>query len=528
VALSAGAGRTGRGMAAAAAALLGALASSGCGDEPSAVNGTPAVAQAPASTPSPPATPTPAALVRSVILVSIDTLRADRLEPYGYQRPTSPNLAAMGQRAVVFTRAQAQAPQTAPSHASLFTSAYGETHGLINVHGDASQMRTLPAGLTTLAEVVQRGGIETAAFVSDGNLTRGMGMNRGFGLWDEKNEDVKGRVDALLSWMLAPDRQRFLAVLHTYQVHAPYVPPAEVAQRFIDKGYAGPLLARTQRYWTLPWDQQWAGGVGADYWDGMLEYTPDDVRFLSDLYDGEIAYADDVLRKLFQEVLAGARSKDTAIVVLSDHGEEFRDHGKFQHDQVFQELVHVPLLVSVPAAATRVPWTGEVDVPVELVDVAPTIAELLGVDARAAGWVGRSLVPLLDPLKRSSAGDPERAQFTELTMGTDHGPKVFRTVTWHRWKYIHGEQPELKATWEWLFDLAKDPHEKSDRLSDTGAEAVAMLGELRRRLEAHTQAALDRAATAGSSDSVNVPDELRESLNQMGYTGPGQVEGQRR
>lgn len=500
-------------------ALLAGLAGCG-GDEPPTASGpsgpgSPAAPRAQARAPA----GAPAAVVRNVVIVSIDTLRADRLGPYGYQRPTSPNLSALAQKSVVFTRAQSQSAQTAPSHASLFTSAYGETHGLINVHGDASQMRTLPAGLTTLAEVLQRSGLETAAFVSDGNLTRGMGMSRGFALWDEKNEDVSGRVAALLGWMQSPDRKRFLAMLHTYQVHAPYVPPADVAQRFIDKGYSGPLLARLQRYWTLPWEKQWAGGVGADYWEGMLEYTADDVRFLSDLYDGEIAYADDVLRRLFQELLAGERSKDTAVVVLSDHGEEFRDHGKFQHDQVFQELIHVPLLVRVPSAATRVPWTGEVAAPVELVDVAPTIAELLGVDATEAGWTGRSLVPLLDPLRRAASGDPERAQFSELSMETDHGEKVFRTVTWHGWKYIHGEQPGMQAKWEWLFDLSKDPHEKADRLADTGPEVVSMLAELRRRLDEHTQVCLERAASAGASESVSVPDELRENLNQIGYTG---------
>jgi arylsulfatase A-like enzyme len=344
-------------------------------------------------------------------------------------------------------------------------------------------------------------------------------MDRGFGLWDERNEEVSKRVAALVGWLGDPGRGRFVALLHTYQVHAPYVPPREVAERFIDHGYAGPLRARLEKYWTLPWEQQWAGGVGSDYWQGMLDYTPDDVRFLSDLYDGEIAYADDQLRRLFQELLTGARSKDTAVVVLSDHGEEFRDHGKFQHDQLFEELVHVPLIVSVPASVTRVPWTGNVSTPVELVDVAPTVAELLGLDARDARWEGRSLVPLLDPLRRAGAADEERARYSELTMDSDHGLKQFRCVTWRGWKYIFGEQPELKATWEWLFELTGDPAERKDRLGDTSPEAVEMLAALRQRLSEHSQRALERAVEAGRGEAVSVPEELRESLNQLGYTG---------
>jgi arylsulfatase A-like enzyme len=466
------------------------------------------------------AAPAPsAAVVRNVVIVSIDTLRADRLQSYGYGRETSPNLSALGQRGVLFMQAQSQSSQTAPSHASLFTSSYGETHGLVNVHGETSKMRTLPPGLTTMAELASQAGLETAAFVSDGNLTRGMGMDRGFRLWDERNEEVSKRVGALLGWLDDPGRGRFVALVHTYQVHAPYVPPREVAERFIDHGYGGPLRARLEKYWTLPWEQQWAGGVGSDYWQGMLDYTPDDVRFLSDLYDGEIAYADDQLRRLFQELLTGARSKDTAVVVLSDHGEEFRDHGKFQHDQLFEELVHVPLIVSVPASVTRVPWTGKVATPVELVDVAPTVAELLGLDARDARWEGRSLVPLLDPLRRAAAADEERARYSELTMDSDHGLKEFRCVTWRGWKYIHGEQPELKATWEWLFELTGDPGERKDRLGDTSPEAVEMLGALRQRLSEHTERSLKRAVEAGRGEAVSVPDELRESLNQLGYTG---------
>lgn len=472
----------------------------------------------PAATPLPPVGP---ALVRNALIISIDTLRADRLQAYGASRDTSPNLAALGQRGVVFTRAQAQSAQTAPSHASLLTSTYGETHGIINVHGDTSVMRGLPPGLITLADVASRDGIQTAAFVSNGNLTRAMGMNRGFALWDEKNEDVTGRIDACRSWMSEPDRGRFLALVHTYQVHAPYVPPREIAERFIDKSYSGPLLSRLQRYWPMSWQEQWAGGVGEDYWAGMLEFSKDDVRFLSDLYDGEIAYTDSVLRKLLQELATGPRAADTAVIVLSDHGEEFMDHGKYQHDQLFQELIHVPLMMSVPAVSTQMRWTGNVDAPVELVDVAPTVAELLGVDARGAGWEGRSLVPLLDPLRRASAVDADRAQFSELTL--DPAPKIgrkqYRTVTWHGWKYIHGYQPDIDHTFEYLFDLNQDPGERVNRLADTSAEAAEMLAKLKQLLEEHRVHCLAQAAKAGEAAGVSVDEEMRRNLEQLGYTG---------
>src|SRR5262249_51419202 len=135
--------------------------------------------------------------VRNVVLVSIDTLRADRLESYGYKRETSPNLSALARRSVVFEDVLAQASQTAPSHASLFTSQYVGTHGLVNVNGSQAVFHKLPPDLTTLAGLLSRNGVSTTAFVSDGNLTRHMDLNRGFGQWDEKNEDVRKRMDAV-------------------------------------------------------------------------------------------------------------------------------------------------------------------------------------------------------------------------------------------------------------------------------------------------------------------------------------------
>ncbi|HZM00781.1 MAG TPA: sulfatase, partial [Planctomycetota bacterium] len=464
---------------------------------------------------APEAADPPVALVQNVVLVSLDTLRADRLDSFGYHRSTAPNLAGLQQRAVMFSRAQAQSGQTAPSHASLLTSTYGETHGIINVHGDAAKMRTLPAGLPTIAEVASRAGIETGAFVSNGNLTRGMGMDRGFSVWDEKNEDIVGRIDACMRWIRDPERGRFLALLHTYQVHAPYVPPREVAERFVDHGYAGPLRARLERYWAMSWGEQWSGGVGADYWGGMLQFTKDDVRFLSDLYDGEIAFADAELRALLQEVLTGPVSTSTALIVLSDHGEEFRDHGKFQHDQLFEEIIHVPLFVSMPVQAGGITWTGDVDAPVELVDVAPTVAEIMGLGAWPPEWEGRSLVPLLDPLRRTAAVDRERVQFSELTL--DPGPKQFRTVTWRGWKYIHGYQQDLDATWEWLFDLSRDPGELSSLMQDERPETVEMLANLRERLEAHSQRCREKAAAAGQVEMVTLTEEMRRNLDQLGY-----------
>ena len=178
------------------------------------------------------------AVVRSVVMVCLDTLRADRLEAYGYGRPTSPNLDALASRSVVFDQARAQAPQTAPSHASLFTSEYPGAHGIINVHGSNPEMRKLPAGVTTLAEFLSQQGITTAAFVSGGNLTRRMDMHRGFGLWDERNEDIAQRLAAAVAWLDQHQDRPFFLFIHSYQVQAPYLPPPEYQGPFVHPDYA--------------------------------------------------------------------------------------------------------------------------------------------------------------------------------------------------------------------------------------------------------------------------------------------------
>jgi arylsulfatase A-like enzyme len=457
-------------------------------------------------------------VVQNVIVVALDTLRSDRREVYGYGRPTSPNLAALARRSVVFDRVQAQSAQTAPSHASLFTSEYVGAHGVRNVHGGSSEMRKLPPGVRTLAEVAAGAGWETAAFVSGGNLTRGMDMHRGFSAWDERNEDASLRIDRLLEWIEAPGRGRFLALLHTYQTHAPYLPPAELVPEFTDPAYQGPLRPRLERYLGLSQQEAWAGAVGPDYWEGMLEYSDEDVRFLSDLYDAEIAYLDAQVRRIMEVALIGERARDTLLVVVSDHGEEFRDHGKFQHDQVYQELVNVPLIMRLPTDLEREGWTGRVATPVELIDVAPTIVELLGLPV-PEDWSGRSLVPVMRPSTRDGALDADRAVYCELTL--DPGPKTYRSVLWDGWKYIHARQLDLEVEWEWLFDLDADPGERRNLVDSASDDVQSRLGLLRELVARRTAEDGARRNELGEAGLELLDEAIRRELEQLGYMGGG-------
>jgi arylsulfatase A-like enzyme len=317
--------------------------------------------------------------------------------------------------------------------------------------------------------------------------------------------------------MAEPGRGPFFALLHTYQVHAPYLPPADIYPRFVDRSYVGPLRERLERYLTLPPEEQWEGGVGPDYWEGMTEYTDADVRFLSDLYDAEIAYVDECLRPLLEQVLVGDRSGDTALILLADHGEEFRDHGKFQHDQVFEELLRVPLIIRLPGWMEGQGWTGRVEDPVELVDVAPTIAALLGVDVSGAGWEGRSLIPLMDPAQSATGVWRSRPSFSELVV--DPGPKFYRTITYEGWKYIHAWQKNIDSEWEWLFDLTKDPTEQVNLADSKDAEHQGMKDHLVGLLDAQTRSLAEKAIRLGTGEESPLDDDMRVMLEQLGYIG---------
>jgi arylsulfatase A-like enzyme len=459
------------------------------------------------------------ALVENVLLVSLDTLRADRLEPFGYGRPTSPNLAGIASRSVIFRQARSQAPQTAPSHASLFTSEYPGAHRIVNAHHSTTKVTVLPDGVTTLAELASAAGLETAAFVSGGNLTERMGMNRGFEVWDEALTEMGGRLDACVRWMLEPDRGPFLALLHTYQVHAPYLPPRELVPEFVDPAYDGPLRERTDFYLSMPPHEAWEAAVGPAYWDGLLEYTDADVGFLSDLYDAEVRFVDSELRRLFEYLHGAGLDRNTAVILLSDHGEEFREHGKYQHDQVFEEHLRVPLVVRLPPALEGQGMVGAVDLPVSLVDVAPTVADLLGIDHGRTGWEGRSLLPLLKDPSASGREWTERPTFSELVI--EPGPKYHRAVVWQGWKYVHIWQSNIDHVWEQLYHLEQDPGEKSNLIASPGPEGQRALDALRVLLEEQTVRNAEKATRLGEGGTVDMDEDMLQLMIKLGYVELG-------
>jgi hypothetical protein len=320
----------------------------------------------------------PAPAAGGYILISIDTLRADHLGLYGYQRDTSPFLDALGARSVVFDHAFAQIPGTLPSHMSLFTGLYPEEHGVYPPDG------VLPEGIVSLPELFRRAGYRTAGFTEGGYVAGRYGFARGFEEFSDahtgEESDVERTLQRGLSFLERHGAEPFFLFLHTYAVHDPYRPPP---------GYA-------ERYWQEPpVDTFPPTGPELTAYNrrgGRPPLPPRAVEYYQALYDGSIRYVDDVLARFFARLEAMELAASTTVIVTSDHGEEFLEHGRFVHEQVYRESVHVPLLVYGPGFRPR-----RVGTPVELVDLAPTLVELarLKAPAAASAFSGETLAPLI-------------------------------------------------------------------------------------------------------------------------------------
>ncbi len=302
----------------------------------------------------------------NIILLSLDTLRADRLTSYGYPLDTAPFIdEKFGRGGTVFESLVSAEATTAPSHMSMFTSLQP------SVHGVTGGLKKLPPNLSlvTLAESLRDHEFETGAFTENGALFLGMGFERGFNSYAENKSPSlmlpTGQIDVTFArareWLERHGDKRFFLFLHTYQVHYPYAPPQAYKHFF-------PVPAK-----------------GYEPHPGLAEsHRPV-------LYDQEIRYVDDELRKFFGMLEERGLARSTIFVLTSDHGEEFLEHGFIGHGpHLYAEVNHVPLMFWGPG----IPRGRRVAQPVGHVDLMPTILELAGVPIPGGG-MGRSFADLL-------------------------------------------------------------------------------------------------------------------------------------
>lgn len=428
---------------------------------------------------------------RNVLLISIDTLRADHLGCYGYGRPTSPEIDAFCEQSAVFEHTVAHAPSTLLSHTSLLTSRLPQHHG-------TSHIRNLPLAdeVPTLATVLGRAGFATASFNSGGQLAAEFGLDQGFEVYESGEHAFRWAVDRGLAWLdrrsgsprseagIPAEKSReaaeppFFLFLHSYEVHLPYTPEPRFSELF-DDGYEGPLPDHI----SIELVQQINRG--------QVEIDDADLDHVRAVYDAGIRSMDESFGRLLAGLAQRGLLESTLVVLTSDHGEEFAEHGMvaWHSHTLYEELLRVPLVMRVPGRTDRRP----VRLPfrVRSIDMAPTVLELLGQPPQPS-FHGRSLVPWL------GSEPPNEPPPSESIAFWDTPRRVYESIAARRYKYYDGQ----------LYDLEADPGEQHD-LAERHPELVE---RMERRLAARVAA--ERAV---QGEAIELDAETEKQLRALGY-----------
>jgi arylsulfatase A-like enzyme len=427
----------------------------------------------------------------NVLLVSIDTLRADHLGAYGSPLPTSPTIdRRLAGEGVTFETVYSQSPKTTPSHMTMLTSLYPCVHG-VELWDTNTPGRVLNPAVHTLAEVLKNAGWATAAFTGGTNVHRARGFGQGFDVYKHGNQ-----LSRATEWIRRHRRRKWFVFFHTYEVHDPYVPPAELVARF-DPDYRGPVLDAVDRL--RAGVDGWGKGHKL-FWASVDATDPRAVRFVERLYDAGIRHMDDAtLAPLLDLLERLGLASDTLVVFTSDHGEAFGEHGRFLHDDLHAGTLHVPLILRFPG---RLPPGRRVRAPARLLDVMPTILALLGVPAAPAAE-GRSLLPFLGDGRADAGEDHVVSEHDNVAHG-----RRFASVRRGPLTYI------VDGPAETLFDVVRDPREDVDVAADRPADVDAMRAVLARWREECRSGA---ARLGARGDGVLPDDATRRRLRALGY-----------
>jgi arylsulfatase A-like enzyme/Flp pilus assembly protein TadD len=402
---------------------------------------------------------------RNLVLVTFDTLRADRLGCYGSKDVETPNFDRLAREGAMAETATVHVPLTRPSHVSLFTGMLPTRHGV----RDNITPAKVPA-VPTLASVMKAEGFRTAAFVSSIVLASGGGLERGFDLYSDDFGSEERRADEVFldslqkrgdetieeaaAWLASNREARLFAWIHLYDPHEPYEPPEPYGSRYSGRPY-----------------------------------------------DGEVAWSDELLGRLDQALGKLGLRESTLLVVTSDHGEGLGEHRETLHGFfIYESTLSVPLLVRGPGVipAGRLPQL------VRTVDLFPTLVEMMGIDVpEGAELSGASFAGAL----RGEPAPSEPIAYAETLVPLLHfGWSDLRAIRRGKWKYIQAPRPEL-------YDLESDPME----LENLAAEQPDLVRGMRGALGEE----LDRERAAGAEGAGSVPQELLDKLGALGYVGSG-------
>ena len=426
----------------------------------------------------------------NVLFVILDAGRADHFGAYGYARPTTPNMDRFAREGVVFERAFTPAVYTLGAMSSVWTSQYPDRH-----HADVSFAARLPRDRLTLAELLGAQGIHTAGFVSNVIAGSFNGFDRGFSEFhevfrDQSTSAADGLARTVPGWIAAQSSRRFFAYVHFREPHCPYNPPPPFDTRF---GPEGPI-SRDMRMACGP--GTWVTEVN----QGRRPLSAPEKDHLVRLYDGNLAFADDVMGQIRAALEKANLLERTVVIISADHGEALFEHGWIGHNvQLYDESMHVPLIVRFPAgqgppAGTRLGTLAD------LLDVAPTIADLFGVMGRGGSdrqFQGRSLLPAVLGAKGETA---------ILSRTVWDRPRYARRDAGYKFVY------DTRTGDEELYDLTRDPAEKTNLVASDPLRAAWSRQALH-----HWIASAARAATSGAVPAARLTPEECENLRSLGY-----------
>lgn len=482
----------------------------------------------------------------NVVLISLDTLRADHLGCYGYSRNTSPNIDRIARNGTIFKNAIAQAPWTAPSHISLFTSTYPIQHGVESY----SNLRKLSRRFVTLAERLKESGYITAGFTGGAFMSGEIGFDRGFDVYNDisnKKGDIKYSSGYVFDWLSQNYKEKFFLFIHCFDIHQ-YNPP-EPYNKLFCPNYQGKIKPSKELVFKIN-----------DSYGGFFEtLSKEDVEFIISLYDGAIAYVDSFIGKLVEKLKEHNIYDRTIIIITSDHGEAFNEHGKTGHGFIlYDELIRIPLVMKGPG----IPKKMEIEQTVRQIDIMPTILELLDIHLNNEGRLlenrqfikflnflkktkqkpvfkktplnklcsfiidsfekekiqGKSLVPLINGKEKTNLYAFTTSGFTELvSVRTNEWKLILKQETDEkRLREILDEHKmsgheKLLAEWKGkneLYNIKKDPFERNNLIDVYPDIAQRLEGEIREFLKSHAPI---------KANKLKMSDTMRNQLKGLGY-----------
>jgi arylsulfatase A-like enzyme len=398
-------------------------------------------------------------LSMNVILITISSLRADHVSCLGYARDTTPNFDAFAGENILFRNAFATSGWMMPAHGSIFTSLYPTLHGATHID------KSLGDEHFTLAEILADNGFYCVGFCCNPRLDREHGFAQGFNLYDDYSvsvmleslafEDKKSvdintqRTNALINdaairWLQNNTHRPFFMFIHYYDNHWDYLPPPPNSQRY-DPDYDGPIdgtqIAREPLFSNPPSER--------------------DIQHIIALYDGEVRQTDNDLGDILNALEDTGLSDNSIIIIMGDHGEQFYEHGHTSHHGIYEELIHIPLAISIPGVRAR---SKTIDSLVSQVDILPTILDYLQITAPEQ-YLGKSLRPLIEMRKKSI----NEYILAEYTGGAVPDCYAVRSI---RYKYCQEAGSEAFG-----YNLTNDPGEQKRIVLDSFPKEIETLEE---------------------------------------------------